>query len=107
MKFEYSDDDSPLALGDTSVTIKDFLVIRKGAQEVRVDAKFDLEEISPESRWIVANIMVERRFVLHLMADEDIEKARDENQEYRKRLAQYEALPWYRKLFTRHPAMIE
>ena len=86
------------------ITIPDFFVYAKGGVVVaRLDAKFDLRSIAPDSHAFVANLLVSRKMHLSGLTDEHLARDRRRSERYAARKAEYEAFPWYKRLFTKRP----
>ncbi len=86
------------------VTIKDFFVYCKGGVPVlSLDAKFDFSGIHPDDHTYFAGILLGRRTRLLAQSDEAYARDAKRSERYRERKAEYEALPWWRRLFARRP----
>ena len=103
--FCYESGETVATLQDTGeFTIVDFFTWTKGGEVVvSLDAKFDLSDIHPENRMFILSMLVGRR--MHLVGPSDEQRAKDirRSDRYDQRKAEYDALPWYRRVFTRRP----
>jgi len=89
---------------DGHVTLQDFFVYRKGGVlALSVGIHFDLAVVDPDSRLWVVEMILTRRMHLHGMTDEDMERSARQNKRYQERKAEFAALPWYKRMFTRRP----
>lgn len=86
--------------GGTEVIVKDAVIIVQGGRVVaRLDAKYDFTDLDPAFHEIVVNLLLGGRIRLGLPT----EKMLRQGERYTERKAEYAALPWWRKLFTKKP----
>lgn len=94
-----------LALEDADeVVLQGFFVYSQGGKQVlSLDAKFDLRGVHPGDRAWVVGVLRNRAMYLAGPSPEQAQQHARQMRRYRERKAEYEALPWWRRVFTRRP----
>jgi hypothetical protein len=91
--------------GETKIIIADALVFKQGGKiVVRLNAEYDFTEVPPEFHELALRMLFSQQRIRLIvpteaaMAEEDRRMAR-----YHQRKIEYEALPWWKKLFKSPP----
>lgn len=108
--FTYVDGGTAAVLypSDNTVTIKDFFVYCEGGVPVfSMDAKFDFKDIHPDSQAWVLNLLLSRKTRLMGATPEARARLDRESIRYKERKVEYAALPWYKRIFAKHPSIID
>lgn len=88
--------------GTTKVTIKDALVLLQGGEKVvQLDAEYDLKDVPPAYHEILVNLMMTQRVRLLMPTAEALEESDRRVERYRQQKAEYGALPWWKKMFSK------
>jgi len=67
-----------------------------------LDAQYDFKDLAPEYHQTALQI-ISKRTRLGMQTWEDMERSHRQAERYAKRKAEYEALPWHKKLFAKRP----
>lgn len=85
----------------SKVTVTDAVVFVQGRRIVgKLDAVYDFAKIDPSLHTLAVQIIMQQRVQLGMHVPKD-EAEREKKHE--KRLAEYNALPWWKRIFKRKP----
>jgi hypothetical protein len=108
MSIEISTASSVVIPASEDVIIKDFFVYCQGGVPVlNLDATFDFNQINPADHAFVLNMLLQQRMRLMGPTEEAMKRDARRSTRYKKRKAEYEALPWYKRVLTQRPGAFD
>lgn len=99
-------DNHDVMVPGTDVTVKDAIVFQMEGEVIgRLDIRCDFTDLDPSLHQMAIDILMKNRIRMTLPSEEYYEKMRRMEERYEKRKAEYNALPWYKKMFNTAPSM--
>lgn len=104
MDISVSDNHDVTVPGGTEVTVKDAIVFeREGSVVGKLDIKCDFADLDPSLHQMATAILMKNRVRMVMPSREHLERMKSVEIRYQKRRAEYESLPWYKKMFKMTP----
>jgi hypothetical protein len=96
-------DTTDVTISSNQVTVKDAVtIIQGGVVTVRLDASYNLEGVPAEYHQSIF-ALIARRNQLVMPTWDDLRHHQQQMETYNGRLAKFNELPWYKRIFTKRP----